>query len=96
MNTLIKIEQINIFSNGLYIIYSKTTKRMLISNRACAQGERTGRRQKLLQVEDGLQSRLLGSWWIADRCGVLGCLGLWVPWGSHLGFSVLEWPLPHS
>ena len=42
------------------------------------------------------QGLLLGPWWIADRCGVLGCLGLWVPWGSHLGFSVLEWPLPHS
>ena len=28
--------------------------RMLFSNRACAQGERAGRRPKLLKVEDGL------------------------------------------
>ena len=39
---------------------------------------------------------LLGPLRIADHCGALGCLALWVPWGSRLGFSVWEWPLPHS
>ena len=39
---------------------------------------------------------LPGPLWIADHCGSLGCFGLWVPWGRHLGFSVWEWPLPHS
>ena len=42
------------------------------------------------------QHLLLGPLWIADHCGTLGCWGLWVPWGSSLGFSVWEWPLSHA
>ena len=50
------------------------------------------------RVVPGLWHRHLlpGPPWIADLCGALGCWGLWVPWGSHLGLSVWEWPLPHS
>ena len=31
-----------------------------------------------------------GPLWVAGHSGILDCWGLWVPWGSHLGFSILR------